>query len=133
MSSGKKLGSEGSLLRSAWNRRFVHPGLRFMLAHDDDVYPAIERTASLCAVAGDGMIFAVTTRGKSLRRKTVLHDKKTNHLGRARRREFPVRGKLGVVDTHIVGMTLDTEIVLTRSEQCGHATESRLGAGFDAG
>jgi hypothetical protein len=45
---------------------------------------------------------------------------------------FPVRGKLRIVNRHVVGMALDADVVLTLSEQRSHAAESLLRAYFNA-
>jgi len=48
---------------SGGNRRLAQSGFRFLFSYNDYVHPAIERATGFSAVAGDGMIFAVTTRG----------------------------------------------------------------------
>jgi hypothetical protein len=78
------------LWRGPHDRQVACSGLSFSFPDDHHVDPTIEGAAGFRAIAGDGMIFAVTAGGQPLRGKAVFHDQKANHLGRASGREFPV-------------------------------------------
>ena len=78
---------------------------------DDDVDAAILAASFRGVVAGDGMIFGEAGGGNAGRRELVIDDEDLGELGGAGGGELPVGGELHGVNGHVVGVTLDADVV----------------------
>ncbi len=102
--------SKGSLLRG--------------FAEDDDIHAAVHAAAFRGEIGCDRAILGVSGSAQTIGTEAVPDDEKTHNFGCPGGGEFPVRGKLGGVDSSMVASSLSSEMMPSRRACLAYLTRS---------
>jgi hypothetical protein len=90
---------------------------------DDDVNAAISRASFRDVVVVHGMIFGESGGGKAIGLDVIAIDEHADEFSGASGGEFPIGGKVRVMDGNVVRVPFDAEIFRARDDHLGQAID----------
>ena len=102
------------------------------LRRDDDLSATVALLAGLCVIGSNRVVLTTTTCRQTLRIHAIVVLQCLNHAGGTQGREVPVVTDVGFRDGHIVGITLNQNIVvLIVLDDLGNLREGLRCTGID--